>query len=129
MSRGKYPTTEVEIDPMNLAWVAGIIEGEGSFMVKHRGNSPTAEVSISMTDEDVLLRVQRVTGLGRLYGPYVRGRSKPTWYWRISRINDCILFGELMWPLMGQRRKAQIETMWKACGYDPGTEIKDLFQD
>jgi hypothetical protein len=64
------PLTDVEV-----AWIAGLLEGEGHFAPK--------AIIVNMTDRDVLERLAALTG-GRLNGPYTyknRPTSKP--YYRV----------------------------------------------
>jgi hypothetical protein len=65
-------------DAVEIAWLAGIFEGEGSVGISWptRTNRPYVQARIGMTDLDVLEHVQRVAG-GRLKGPYTRNRRKP----------------------------------------------------
>jgi len=48
-----------------VAWLDGILEGEGSFIVKgHRA----VTVQVVMTDRDIIDRLVQVTGVGRING-------------------------------------------------------------
>ena len=89
----------------DLAWVAGIFEGEGSFDFSRGKNHRTA-VKISMTDLDVIERVRSIVG-GRVTGPYCRPGMKPIWYWRISNTNECLDFVESIYPWLLSRRREQ----------------------
>jgi hypothetical protein len=72
--------TETEI-----AWAAGLFEGEGSITYIPRGLHPDLQVAINMTDEDVVRRFEAVVDRGRVYGPYHPpshgDRRKPFWRW------------------------------------------------
>jgi hypothetical protein len=59
-----------------IAWVAGLLEGEGTFGMSDRAIC----ISINMIDRDIIERVGALLG-GRVYGPHVRGseRHKPIW--------------------------------------------------
>lgn len=67
-----------------LSWVAGIIEGEGSFICKARG----VVVSVTMTDLDVLLRLSEYCG-GHVYKLGSKGNSKwkQCWKWQLCGTN------------------------------------------
>jgi hypothetical protein len=46
----------------DIAWLAGIIEGEGTF---GRKGHPAGQVRVQMTDEDVIDRLHSLTGVGQ----------------------------------------------------------------
>lgn len=65
----------------DVAWAAGLLEGEGSFLAKPGTCSPTAVCH--MTDLDVLERLQGIFG-GPIY--VVTNRQahwKPSWKWQV----------------------------------------------
>jgi hypothetical protein len=103
--------TEVE-----LAWVAGLLEGEGCFFpieYKTKGYRPYtyARVAVLMTDLDVLQRLQELTGIGHSDGPTPRKdpRHKPIWHWVASENKESITLMRAVYPLMGERRRARID--------------------
>jgi len=94
----------------DIAWLTGLWEGEGSFLVREHGG---VRMSITMTDRDVMERAAALLG-GALRGPY---RSKATRrdggalrpYWTV------VLGGKraagwmmTMYSLLGERRKAAV---------------------
>ena len=95
------------IDNVDLAWAAGLLEGEGTFGLQ-RGTYP--RVSCSMTDEDVLQRLQDVLG-GQLVAV---GRKqehwKAAWVWAMSGDEAARMLG-LIRPYMGKRRGARIDEL------------------
>jgi hypothetical protein len=87
--------TEAEI-----AWLSGIIEGEGSFCSK-----TSLAIQVVMTDKDVIERMQMITGLGRIY--VVRPRAehhKPAWMWSVQRRAHIRLIINAILPWLGSRR-------------------------
>ncbi len=93
----------------DLYWLAGLLEGEGSFM-KGPPSKPNAPyISLQMTDEDV---VARAAALFHISYRKVRNRKPGLWkesylvQLRGARAAD--LMRELH-PLMGIRRKVQID--------------------
>ena len=120
----KPPDAYWNISPERLAWVAGLVEGEGTIRTHKTRHSPTANrtyaypmVGIQMTDEDVLRRVQEWTGLGNVIGPYSipsRPRAKPFWMWKVQRKDQAITLITALWPLLCGRRKEQARTVLKA---------------
>lgn len=93
--------TEVEI-----AWLAGLIEGEGSLAL-HRGASAT--LAVLMTDEDVIRKLHAVSGCGRVTGPYQHSNpnARPTWLWAVRRVSDLRPLLTALAPHMGIRRSVR----------------------
>lgn len=64
-----------------LAWAAGLFEGEGSFHVTTtKWGSRIASMGISMSDRDVLEQFQRIVNSGRVRGPQFRGAHRKPMY-------------------------------------------------
>ena len=97
----------------DIAWVAGLIEGEGSFTWR---SSPT--ISIQMSDLDIVLRAARLLG-GNVRGPYQpKGKAsyKRTWAFAVSGSNAASWMMTI-YSFMGERRRAKIEevlAIWKS---------------
>lgn len=102
----------ISLDDTSLAWLAGILEGEGSFIVvrNHVGGKiylyPMIEVN--MTDQDIIVRVSDMFGT-KPYGPFQQrqGRRKPFWRACVSGSPAANLMNQLL-PVMGERRSAQV---------------------
>lgn len=103
-----------EINETQLAWIAGILEGEGSFVEKHvkKGgrNYYYAKIQCGMTDEDVVRRLHTLTGVGNVNGPSVPRKAghKPMWHWSVGAQADVIPLLRALKPLMGKRRSEKI---------------------
>lgn len=83
-----------------IAWVAGIIEGEGSFCYKNG-----VAIQVTMTDQDVIERLQRITGLGRIYAIKPRAEHhKPAWMWSVQRRAHIRHIIRCTLPWLGDRR-------------------------
>jgi hypothetical protein len=106
-------------------WVAGLLEGEGCFRL-HRDNQTWGSrkyvylrprVVCSMTDQDVIERLQELTGMGRIaLGRKTNPGYKPYWQWTVSRDGDALELMRAVYPHMGERRRAKIEeifTWWR----------------
>ena len=104
--------------PENLAWMAGLMEGEGSFMIDRDKH---LKISCEMRDEDVILKLQRLAGFGNIWAKDARvssprdlekGRSRENhsimyrWYSGVSK--DIYEFEMDLLPYMGERRAAKI---------------------
>ena len=68
-TQGDWVSGRSRMTVAELAWVAGLIEGEGCFFVTERktekyGPYRYARVTVCMTDRDILELLQAVTGVG-----------------------------------------------------------------
>jgi hypothetical protein len=91
---------------LDLYWLAGFLEGEGSFSYP-RSSRDYAVVSAVSTDKDVATRVARLLGV-KMYGPYRYGDNKKP-YWSVAqRGSKGAGWMRVLQPLMGRRRQAQI---------------------
>jgi len=103
---------------LGIAWAAGLFEGEGSVScvpMKHNGDYSrgyyTRHVCVSMTDYDVLVKLQHATGLGKIRGPYqdARRNAKPIWVWSASGYSEMVEALRLFSPYLSSRRLDQVE--------------------
>jgi hypothetical protein len=100
-----HPGKGAAATPEEIAWAAGIYEGEGC-VVPERG---IVYISISMTDYDVLERWQAIMG-GRLKGPYMYAdRNKPRWELRIGGWAEIEEIYTKLKPWLSIRRTARFE--------------------
>lgn len=95
-----------------LVWLAGILEGEGSFFCL-QGKPGNLSVSAGMTDHDVIQRVHRAATVGYVIGPYrpKNPAHKPFWTWRVGRTCDAAALMMTVYPLMGERRQEKIREL------------------
>jgi hypothetical protein len=95
----------------DLAWAAGLIEGEGCFTL-HTG-SPYFQ--LDSTDEDVLQKLHKVFPFATLRGPYqhkTKPQTKPVW--RIDAFGTkAIPVMNAVYPYLCSRRKARIDGLIK----------------
>lgn len=108
----RAPSDLRQMRPEEIAWVAGIVEGEGCITVRKRYVQPL--INVNMTDVDIIQRLVEITGVGKVYGPY-KGTNKPRWEWKVQRINDCIELAKALLPWMGERRTQQIHILLDKC--------------
>lgn len=94
--------------PMNqveIAWLAGIIEGEGCF----DRSKKVVSIKVKMTDEDTIYKCQEFSGMGNVSGPFIEEEGhKPFWIWRVSKRRDVFRLFLAIAPLLSGRRKAKI---------------------
>ncbi len=98
----------------NIAWLAGLFEGEGSLSCRRvqtekrgHGRAPWA-LDVSMCNEDVLRRAHVISGVGNLHGPYDNGEGhKPYWKWTTTKRAHVFALLVALWPWLGERRRAK----------------------
>lgn len=104
----------------DLAWLAGLLEGEGCFYLAIRHNKdgtprPLVSVLVTMTDEDVVCRVHEVVKTGAVYRREPKRVGwKTSWTWCDSNVDNVVPLIRLLKPLMGARRSAKIDEMLAA---------------
>ena len=90
-----------ELKESDVAWLAGIYEGEGTCTIT-KGRA--IRVEVVMTDEDVVKRVYDLTGCGTVRTlPQRREDYKPAYRWSIGSV-DAVNFLTVVLPWLGQRR-------------------------
>lgn len=112
------------ISPEEIAWAAGLFEGEGCFSSKRSQNTARRypNACLSMTDEDVVRKFFHIVRTGAVYGPVVRKNKKwkPQWKWSVSRYEDVAEIGKLFLPWLGWRRQQQLkDTLQKSIDNPP----------
>jgi len=90
-----------------LYWLAGLLEGEGSFMQGPPSDAHRPLISVEMTDEDVIARVS-VLFKTKVLKPAKRGEYKQTYTCRVTGDRAAELMRALR-PYMGLRRQKQID--------------------
>jgi hypothetical protein len=91
-----------------LLWLAGLLEGEGSFIPGPPSSPGVPRISVEMIDEDVIARA--ALALGNRYWR-VGGRNdiwKPTYRTQL-RGESAVRLMQVLRPMMGLRRQAQID--------------------
>ena len=101
-----------EISFTELYWLAGWLEGEGSFLAPPPSDPRRPRISGQARDKDVVAEVSRILRVKPIFDKSGQARN-PAWsaIWRVllqgSRANALMLALE---PLMGARRMEQIRT-------------------
>lgn len=94
-----------------IAWLAGLLEGEGSFILyswKGRPKYHCPRIQLTMTDKDVIEKVSNLLST-TLYGPYKYGVSKKETYQIQVNGKAAIPILEKILPYMGERRSIKIK--------------------
>lgn len=103
--RARLDITEAEV-----AWVAGIVEGEGCFST----NGREWWLAVKMTDEDIIERLHAVTGVGTV-GSDARQAShhKIPYRWIVAGQREREWLASLILPWMGERRSERIRQLMR----------------
>lgn len=95
------------MNEIDVAWAAGVFEGEGSFNFDSR-TGQSSGVRIQMTDLDVLEKMQSLFGgtIGTAYE--AKGNWKKCYYWYLGSISADNFVKEI-YPYLMSRRKARAD--------------------
>lgn len=103
------------IGTVEVAWLAGLLEGEGCFFNVVKGYAP--RVALAMTDRDVVERASDLMGSPQVFVRRPQNSKHKDQYW-------CMLTGAravgvmfTIYPFMGERRRAKIREViarWKS---------------
>ena len=88
-----------------IAWAAGLFEGEGCFSLQRRSTNPGScnlRAALRMVDEDVVRAFAEIIGVGRVSGP----SSKQMWEWKASG-EEAEQTYALLGPWLHSRRRAR----------------------
>lgn len=96
----------------DIAWAAGIWEGEGCWGVYRLG--PTGKINVQsrlgMTDADVVFRFAAIVGFGTVRARRARRpHEKPLTEWYTQRRDLSRQLTEMFWPYLGERRRAKAQ--------------------
>ena len=107
-------------DAMELAWAAGLFEGEGSIHSSRAGGRHYMYLNLSSTDEDVVRRFCAAVGCGGVYGPYTeKNPLRPRWSWHARRIAEAEHVASLLEPFLCKRRRAKLEEVRERLNSQP----------
>lgn len=98
-----------DMQDTDMHWLAGLLEGEGSFCKAPPSQPNAVIVTVEMTDRDVIERVARLFGGSAIsFCKRREERWKPSFRVTVRGSRAVSLMGMLR-PLMGQRRQRQID--------------------
>ena len=103
-----------DVHQTDALWVAGLLEGEGSFTCDSmNGKSrPRPRISLQMTDEDVVKKVASILKC-KVWGPYKKKEPrKPVWVCALTGM-EAAAWMNLLKYYLGSRRKEQIDIALK----------------
>ena len=108
---------------LDIAWLAGLLEGEGSFLAAVPSARRSVRISLQMTDEDVVCRAAQLMGGVSVYcarRSQKNARHKDLYVVVLRGVRAAALMRVLL-PLMGARRRAQIDRALATVG--PGRVV------
>jgi hypothetical protein len=103
----------MNISLLDLHWLAGFLEGEGSFTRQRRKTncgqeSGSISVSVSQVQREPLERCQKMCGVGKIKGEYRNNPNHSNYYrWTLHGENAAELM-KLVFGLMSPKRQNQI---------------------
>jgi hypothetical protein len=97
----------MNITASTLYWLAGLLEGEGSFVPGSPSSPTMPRITIAMTDEDVIARVADLWGVRYHIDRTKQGHYKTPYIASIKGARAANLMRQL-YPLMSKRRQQQI---------------------
>lgn len=100
---------------LETAWLAGLLEGEGSFGINHGG----IKVQLTMTDRDVVSRAAGFFGSKFYCYPRPGETCKPRYYTQVGGERAANLIAAIL-PYMGIRRAARIRELLDHRSKAPG---------
>lgn len=97
-----------------LAWAAGFFDGEGCFSNFRRPNVMSVQATIAQTNVEPLERFRAaVGGVGRLNGPYIRGKNKPVYYYAVSGWKNTQAVAALLWAFLSSPKRLKYQQIIK----------------
>src|SRR5688572_25273751 len=94
-----------------LAWAAGIFDGEGSTStyLRRERKTPRRQIAVSQGGVPgefpaVLVRFMSIVGVGNITGPY-----DGLYYWKTTRKDAVDSVGAMLWPYLSYEKRRQFE--------------------
>lgn len=114
------------MNEVECAWVAGLLEGEGSFTLGPEGQRTRSSrvrqlmITCGMTDLDTIEKLHRIAAIGNTYlERRKREGCKQMYIWQASKRLDVVPFLQAIRPHMSERRGARIDEMLKYAEENP----------
>ncbi len=108
----------------DLHWLAGLLEGEGSFLAGPPSAPRSPAVQVAMVDRDVVARAGGLLAVAVMVVPSRREGWRTAYSVRV-RGAPAVLWMKRLRPLMGTRRREQIDRAVASWGPDPRQLLDD----
>ena len=99
------------LDPVEAAWLAGFLEGEGTFHAAYRKdqNCPRVSLTAHQVNKEPLLRLSALCG-GSVRGPYKSNNPNANQYyvWGTGGYEAYQYIGAACWKYLSEKRRNQI---------------------
>lgn len=107
--------TQPNMNPEEIAYVAGLLEGEGCFDRNNKASG--VKIRMETTDVDVAERLRDILGCGNIR-PRAAKKSthRPTVIYQIARAEDVRRILTAIRPWMGERRGKKIDSLLEILG-------------
>lgn len=104
---------------LEVGWLAGIIEGEGTIAIPKSDAYPS--VRVEMCDKDIIDRLQTITDMGSVRPRKTKQapHHKDKWLWCVCARREVLQLLLAITPLMGDRRLARIQDAVEALAREP----------
>ena len=114
-------STLLKIDPRELAWAAGLFEGEGCITHNGKYGKMVPKLMLCMSDEDAVARFHAAVGVGYFRERKAKAspRHRTQWEWRVLGHQKAQFVIALLWFGLGQRRRARAKEVL-ACPHRQG---------
>lgn len=107
-------------DEINIAWAAGLFEGEGCIFFSYTGDHIQARVEIRMTDKDVLERFALIVDRGEVKSrnyDQAPNSKKRVYKWGLYDAEGVRYVLNLLMPHLGERRSKKAQEALKAISH------------
>lgn len=110
----------------DLAWAAGLFEGEGCFSSSVSRNSRSFTLRINMIDQDVIEKFARIMDFGSVVTVAPKQpHHLPQWAWQAYGFEKFQAVAVAFWPWLGVRRRQRIrEILAQAKTWFEGTDAR-----
>lgn len=101
-----------------MAWLAGIFEGEGSIILENRSGPreyATPRLQVNMVDRDVIEHLQAIAG-GRVNRQKAQTPDRQDqWRWTLQGFLPVSYVLDRIWPWLHSRRRTRCEEVMAKC--------------
>jgi hypothetical protein len=97
------------LESHDFAWAAGFFDGEGWANRKTRGAQSRINQAGRDGTPDVLVKFQRIVGVGRIKGPIIVEGRQPLYYWEATSRPDVTRVVERIGPWLCPVKRAEFE--------------------